>query len=328
LLFKLISRQVKGHRDDERDYVDLTRPEQLNVLADHCGTAALNDLPAAGNITSREKRTLRTELPEYELRACLQKRNDWSDEVYDSINWPTYRSATAQFTTSVQAFVVKVSHGWLPIGEHERRCSATTDLCPQCNEIETVPHLYRCQVRAAWRHRFLIHLQGHLEDIHAAADICCIILAGIQIWFLTGDTNDPDSNDPILQSAGSKFSKAVEDTARGILPEQGEKVKILQGGQWTKLLIAFLWAHSRTLERSVCSCTCTWRQRPRQIQRQLSTGSTTTSGKAYAHAPSMLAHDRRILDLPLEEQIQSRTSDLAKTMRSVINQSIRDAGAQ
>jgi hypothetical protein len=34
LPFKLISRHVKSHQDDERDFEDLTRPEQLNALAE------------------------------------------------------------------------------------------------------------------------------------------------------------------------------------------------------------------------------------------------------------------------------------------------------
>jgi hypothetical protein len=45
----------------------------------------------------------------------------------------------------------------------------------------------------------------------------------------------------------------------------------------------------------------------------------------------MLAHDRRVLDVPLEERLQSRTSELlawAKTMLPVINRSVRDACAQ
>jgi hypothetical protein len=40
----------------------------------------------------------------------------------------------------------------------------------------------------------------------------------------------------------------------------------------------------------------------------------------------MLAHDRRVLDVPLEERLQSRTSELlawAKTMLPVINRSPR-----
>jgi hypothetical protein len=45
----------------------------------------------------------------------------------------------------------------------------------------------------------------------------------------------------------------------------------------------------------------------------------------------MLAHDRRVLDVPLEERLQSRTSELlawAKTMLPIINRSVRDARAQ
>jgi hypothetical protein len=49
---------------------------------------------------------------------------------------------------------------------------------------------------------------------------------------------------------------------------------------------------------------------------------------AYAHAPHMLAHDRRVLDVPLQERLQSRTTELvawARTMLPVINRSVRDA---
>jgi hypothetical protein len=45
--------------------------------------------------------------------------------------------------------------------------------------------------------------------------------------------------------------------------------------------------------------------------------SGETNACRYAHAPLMLAHDRRVLDVPLEERLQSRTSELlawAKTM--------------
>jgi hypothetical protein len=39
-----------------------------------------------GYITSREIRTLRIALLEYELRVYLQERNDWSNETYYSIS--------------------------------------------------------------------------------------------------------------------------------------------------------------------------------------------------------------------------------------------------
>jgi hypothetical protein len=52
---------------------------------------------------------------------------------------------------------------------------------------------------------------------------------------------------------------------------------------------------------------------------------------AYSHGPLMLAQDQRVLDVPLEERLQSRTSELlawAKTMLPAINRSVRDARAQ
>ena len=48
---KLVSLHVRGHRDDERDYDDLIRSEQLNVLNDHRATDALKDFYAAGQPT-------------------------------------------------------------------------------------------------------------------------------------------------------------------------------------------------------------------------------------------------------------------------------------
>jgi hypothetical protein len=67
-------------------------------------------------------------------------------------------------------------------------------MSPQCSEIETVPHLYRCQSRAQWRNRFVIHLHGHLKDTKTAADLRRTIIQGIESWFITGDTNDPNSS--------------------------------------------------------------------------------------------------------------------------------------
>jgi hypothetical protein len=52
---------------------------------------------------------------------------------------------------------------------------------------------------------------------------------------------------------------------------------------------------------------------------------------AYAYGPHIFAHDRRVLDIPLEDRLQSRTSDLiawAKAMLTAIHKSIRDAQAQ
>jgi hypothetical protein len=357
LPFQLISRHVKSHQDDEREFDDLSRPEQLNVLADHGATAALDELRAAdetkelhplpacraylrdatGYITSREIRTLRTELPEYELRAYLQKRNDWSDDTYDSISWQAYGSASAGLTDGRRTFVVKLSHNWLPIGVRERRCSATTDRCPQCDEIETVPHLYRCEARAAWRHRFLIHLHGHLKETKTAADIRCIITKGIENWFLTGDTNDPDSIETVerigwLQVLKGYIPKEWTSRQEYFYRRQRQSTKDNTGEQWTKGLIEFFWTHGNTLWKERCAAAhAPGEASPDNISARSRQAAQQRVEMAYAHAPLMLAHDRRVLEVPLEERLQSRTSELlawSKSMLPVIHRSISDARAQ
>ena len=231
--------------------------------------------------------------------------------------------------------MVKLSHGWLPIGVRERRCSGTSDLCPQCNDIETVPHLYRCQVRQPWRQRFLIHLHGHLRETKTAADIRCIIIKGIENWFLTGDTNDPDSIETAAQIGWFQILKGYipyDWTSRQETFYRRQRKKYHTGERWTKELIEFFWTHSGTLWKDRCKVAhAPGEDSPDNSSARTRQAALLRVETAYAHAPLMLAHDRRVLDVPLEERQQSRTTELlawAKTMLPVINRSVRDARAQ
>jgi hypothetical protein len=66
-----------------------------------------------------------------------------------------------------------------------------------------------------------------------------------------------------------------------------------------------------SMERSVCSCA----HAPGEANPDNSSAHTRQVVQlrvelAYAHAPLMLAHDRRVLDVPLEKRLQSQTSEL------------------
>jgi hypothetical protein len=262
--FILASRRVKSHQDDNRHFDELTRPEQLNILADRRATAALDKFRTAGKttafyplptcwgylrdrngryITSREIRTLRNALPENELRHYLQRRNYWSNETYNSINWSAYSSASAGLSDSARTFVVKLTHNWLPIGVRERRCSATSDLCRHCNEVATVPHLYRCQFRAAWRHpppwlshrdqncsrHTLHHHQGNRELVSDSIEI--VVRIG---WFqmLKGYIpNDWTSRQEALGYIPNDWTSRQEAFYRRL------RQKGYRGEQWTKQII-------------------------------------------------------------------------------------------
>jgi hypothetical protein len=44
------------------------------------------------------------------------------------ISWPAYRSISPLLTDHVRTFVIKLSHGWIPVDVCEDRCGAATDV--------------------------------------------------------------------------------------------------------------------------------------------------------------------------------------------------------
>jgi hypothetical protein len=124
---------------------------------------------------------------------------------------------------------------------------------------------------------------------------------------------------------------------KGYLPHQWNKIPALffrasgldanyyNGDRWTTQLIAFYWTQSHTL----------WKVR-RESAHISTNDNSDMSNIARTRQPAqhrvemmctydpfMVSHDRRTLDIPLEERLQSRTSDLV-AMFPVIHQSIRE----
>jgi hypothetical protein len=154
-----------------------------------------------------------------------QSRTTWRDQYITQLQRHLIYTSTAVdpqciiaqgiqklLTINVKTFAIKFTHGWLPAGVWERRCSATTDTCPHFTQSETVPHMCICQSCTYWRDQFITQLQKHLIDTSTAADLRCIIVQGIQNWFLTGDKNEPDSTDPNIQIGWFQVLKGLPST--------------------------------------------------------------------------------------------------------------------
>jgi hypothetical protein len=164
-----------------------------------------------------------------------------------------------------------------------------------------------------------------------------MIVQGIDTWLLTGDTNDPASTDSIVQLGWFQVLKGYIPHKWNLLQEgffrsQGKRSKYKTGEQWTNQLITFFWTHSHALWKDRCAAA----HAPSDDSPDNSSARSRKAAQqrvetVYAHGPIMLANDRRVLDVPLAERLQSRTSDLiawAKIMLPVITQSVRDARAQ
>jgi hypothetical protein len=272
LTIRLASLHVRAHQDGHCDFNLLPRPAQLNVLADALASEALEELRAAdqptefyplpacraylrdgiGHITSCEKRTLRNEFTEYEIRSYLQQRNGWTAHILDSINWTVYRAAISAITNQVRIFAIKFSHDWLPVDVRDYRNGAAIDTCPQCIQLETSRHLYHCHSRTLWRDQFIDKLTKHLKDATTAADLRCTIVEGIQKWFTTVDTNESDEPDASTQLSWFQIIKGCIPNQWSIsqaklFRDQGLDSRYNIGERWTSQLTTFFWAQGHTL---------------------------------------------------------------------------------
>jgi hypothetical protein len=104
------------------------------------------------------------------------------------------------------------------------------------------------------------------------------------------------------KSAGSKFSKDVPEEwtlRQEIFRRRRQSTKYSTGEQWTKELIEFFWTHGNTLWKERCAVV----HAPGEDSPDHSSARSRQTAQqrvemAYAHAPHMLAHDRRVLDVP------------------------------
>jgi hypothetical protein len=113
-------------------------------------------------------------------------------------------------------------------------------------------HTCTAAARAQWRNRFLILLQGHLTETDTAADIRCMIIKGIENWFLNGDTNNPESIEAVEQIGWFQVLKGYipkEWTSRQerFYRRRRKDPKYSTGEQWTTALIEFFWTHGKIL---------------------------------------------------------------------------------
>jgi hypothetical protein len=113
---------------------------------------------------------------------------------------------------------------------------------------------------------------------------------------------------------------------------QRQSTRYNTGEQWTKGHIELFWTRGNTLWKDRCAVAhAPGEASPDNISARSRQAAQQRVEMAYAHARLMLAHDRRVLEVPLEERMQSRTYELlawAKSMLPVINRSVRDARAQ
>lgn len=95
-------------------------------------------------VTSKIKKHLYNARRTGPARTYMLEKYEWSDEVFDSINWTSIGNVRRKLTYVRRMQTSKIMHGWLPI-MHMRQHITGISQCPGCRcEDETLEHFIKC----------------------------------------------------------------------------------------------------------------------------------------------------------------------------------------
>jgi hypothetical protein len=212
---------VKGHQDRNAPPGKiLTQEAQLNIIADSLASEyikELNNLPAPlvqtptmlpstnarlllgrSPITSNHKLHIRTASNLPALQAYILRRNDWTRETWDSIEWDSHTRALSKLSWAKRNTITKFLHKWLPTAHNMRKRSANNSRkCQQCpHDDETDDHVCQCphDGAEAIRRSGLASLKAILTKSHTDTALQLLFIHGIESWMCDG--NDMLEVDP------------------------------------------------------------------------------------------------------------------------------------
>jgi hypothetical protein len=164
---------VKGHEDDLN--CELDRAETLKVIAEEqCdvvrqqasgphsarSSSGLWDSETCAlfirgsKITSRMKEQRTQQLLDIDLYAYLERKELWSAQHFESIDWTNYSSAFKQLSKGWQTAVAKATHNLLHTGTRHQQYFGEAKPCCMCNcETEDWRHVLTCGSINASLHR-------------------------------------------------------------------------------------------------------------------------------------------------------------------------------
>ncbi len=216
--FKFSTQHVSGHQDDTKKWHELTRPEQMNVIADRMATKQKEELlrkfpagPEPGPtlpahttqlyvdgkvVTAKEKGTMLKTWSTQELKKYYLSKFTWSPSTYHRVNWAAIKTVRPQLSDTQARFIIKLTIHWLPLNQRQHEHGGSSPACLACGAVETQEHLYRCPQRQQWRNLFIKALQLKLTELQTPIASKLTILDAV-IEELTG--TPPSNRDSVLQ---------------------------------------------------------------------------------------------------------------------------------
>ena len=149
------TQHVKGHQDSKKKFDDLSRPAQLNTLADCLATRQLDHLlqenatqdmlPLSSNpvylynntvarlVTSKEPNAAKWAWSTQRMFKYWSKRLSLPMKDIQSIDWEGLKHTKKTLTENQKVFCYKLSADWLPTGHRMDLIGNLETECPSCS---------------------------------------------------------------------------------------------------------------------------------------------------------------------------------------------------
>jgi len=156
--------------------------------------------PTGAKVTDTPQRFLRSQHGMHSLQKHLQEKYEWSEEIFDSIDWQAHRNALRKTSDPDKTRLLKFIHGWLPTLEHRQRYDPSVDdaTCPapNCQDIESQDHFFFCRhaTQCSQRSRLMDELRTFFQESKTPQALSDTICAGITAWL---SPNTPSSHQPL-----------------------------------------------------------------------------------------------------------------------------------
>jgi hypothetical protein len=360
--FKIHWEHVKGHQDAVVPVDQLTRMEQLNILADALATEGLDIAEPQRTcyfitpsivelrvnhttITSHYATHLRQAAGSEDFFKWYITNYHWNTVEINFIDWDAHLAAIRKLTFNEKRFITKFNFQWLPTGHQQHKVdSSQSTICPSCQSPdveETESHLYQCPRRLTMVGDLFNQIRKFHEEEHTSPALQDTLFEALnfEIFEKPPAFSHHHDNEAVTrlrqeqtmlgwgQLFRGRFSCKWAAIQQSFLLTLAVDRRYFTGDLWVRKLINLLWKFNRTL----------WDARnldrhghtPLQNQAIRRDRLQASVHALYDSSPLMLAADRDIFALPAEDRLREhKPARIAKWIheaRPIVATSIKDA---
>jgi hypothetical protein len=362
LTFDIHWEHVTGHQDDIFPKDQLTRMEQLNILADELATMGL-DISTGERVcpfitpSMVELRVNQTTITSHYATHLHQSTGlevffkwymdtfDWDTRIINSIDRDAHHAAIQKLTFAEKRFVTKFNFRWLPTGLRQSKVDPSqSTICPSYrtpNVMETETHLYQCRSRLPLVGAFFNKLQKFYEQEHTSPVLQDTLFTALQNEIFDrapGFCNHHEDaaitrlrQEQTLigwsQLFRGRFTTKWAEIQQSFLLTLVVDHRYFTWDLWLRKLISLLWKFNRSL----------WNARnldrhghtPLENQEIRRNRLQSSLHALYDSSPLMLAADRDIFHLSAESRLQdhhpAKISLWISRAKPIVAVSIQDA---